>query len=233
MKTNILSRIDFESHYYITESHERLNGLINYLAIMDTQVEHIEIEQSEQLKKDLETIPNSWSDSDQYSFIQWRENEYQQFKSTFAESFRYSFIVLVWLVVEDELKRVCIEIQRRKELAPQKWKSNGVFVQCKEILKKVAGVSVENVAHWSSICDLQKIRDCIVHTSGFVNDSRDKDYLKKLVEGKRFNLQIDDYDGRLRITTEFCKLAVQSTTEFFAEIFDGAGIKILKESEKN
>ena len=232
MGTIDLSLFDFEAYSYISGSQERLSGLANYLAIMEAQVARIEVEQAEQLKKDLKSIPDSWSDADQYSFIQWRENEYQLFEITFAESFRYSFLVLVWLNIEDELKSVCVEIQRRKGLAPQQWKSKGVIEQCKEILKETAGVILTGIPHWSSICDLQKIRDCIVHTSGFVDDSRDKNYLQKLVKREGLNLQIDDYDRRLRISPEYCKLAVQSTKEFFTEIFDSAGIKMWKGSEK-
>jgi len=210
-----LSLLDLESHYYITGFQERLNGLANYFAIMSTQVACIESEQSKQLKKDLENVPDSWSDADQYSFIQWRENEYQQFKSTFAENFRYSFIVLVWLVIEDELKRVCVEVKRRKGL--QNGNRPREISQCKQILKEVGGFDVKNSAHWSGIDDLRKIRNCIVHTSGFVDDS--------IIE--RLNLQIDD-DKRLRVSTEYCELAVQSTTEFFAEVLDGVGIKRLR-----
>ena len=58
-----MSKVDFnlfdiESYYFITESRERLNGLTNYLSIMDKQVARIEFEQFEQLNKDLETIPD-------------------------------------------------------------------------------------------------------------------------------------------------------------------------------
>ncbi len=65
MNETDLSLFDFESHYYTTESQERLSGFANYLAIMDTQVARIESEQFEQLKKDLETVPDSWSYPDQ------------------------------------------------------------------------------------------------------------------------------------------------------------------------
>jgi hypothetical protein len=226
------SLFDFESYYYKTESQERLSSLANYLAIMDMQVARIESEQFEQLNKDLETISDSWSVPDQYSFSQWRENEYHQFKSTFSESFHYSFVVLVWLVIEDELKRVCLEIQRRKELIPQKWEGNSIIKQCKEILKKVAGVPIENITLWSDIDNLQNVRNCIVHTSGFVNESRDKKHLIKLVEAKNPSLQIDNYDGRLRIETEYCQQAVQITGKFLEEIFDRVGFKDWKESDK-
>lgn len=227
-----LSLFDFESHYFLTENRDRLNGLANYLAIMDAQVTRIEAEQAEELKEDLETLPDSWSETDKISFVQWREHQYQQFINTFAESFRYSFIVLIWLVIEDELKRVCVEVQHRKGIVPQQWQSKGVISQCKNVLKDVAGISFQNIAYWSNIRDLQKVRDCIVHTSGFVNSSRDKIYLIRLAEGEN-HLQIDDYDGRLRITNEFCKSAVQSTIDFFTEVFNGAGIKHWKESEKS
>jgi hypothetical protein len=232
MDEHDISIIDIESYFFITENNERLKGLGDYLAIMDTQVTRIEAEQAKKLEEDLQSIPDSLSDEDQSSYIQWREDEYQLFQSTFAKSFRYSFIVLVWLVIEDELKRVCIEIQQRKGLVPQKWKSNGIFDQCKSILKEVAGVSIEKIVHWSSICDLQKIRNCIVHTSGFVNASKDKEHLIKLIERKHLSLQLDDYDGRLQVSSEFCNESIQNTSDFFANVLESAGIKMVKESEE-
>ena len=227
-----MSIIDIESYFFITENKDRLRGLRDYLAIMDAEVARIEAKQSKQLKEDLESIPDSWSGDDQSSYILWRENEYQLFESTFAKSFRYSFIVLVWLVIEDELKRVCIEIQQRKGLVPRPWKSNGVFDQCKSILKEAAGVSCEKIVHWSNICDLQKIRKCIVHTSGFVEASKDKEYLTKLVKRKQLTLQIDDYDRRLQVSSDFCNQAIQDTTEFFSHVLKSAGIKMVKKSEE-
>lgn len=230
MNSTDLSLPDFESYFFTTESMYKLQGLADYLSAMEAQLARLKDEQSAQLKKDLESIPDSWSEIDQYSFVQWREDQYTQFERLFPESFRYSFVVLLWLVIEDELKRVCIEIQRRKGLAPQKWQGNRVVEQCKTILKEISGITDKDIAHWSDICNLQKIRDCVVHTSGLIEESRDRKYLIELVRkvGKEIGLQIE-YD-RLTVGPQYCKLATQNTIEFFTAIFDGVGIRIWKES---
>ena len=144
----------------------------------------------------------------------------------FAENFRYSFIVLVWLVIEDELKRVCLEIRRRKGLELRKLDRNRVFEQCKKILKEDVGIAIANITYWSNICDLRKIRNCIVHTAGFIDrlGDKDKEQLKQLVE-KYLDLHLDDFDQHLRITTEYCTLAIQNTKGFFFELFDQVDIK--------
>ena len=200
---------------------------------MDKQITTIVHEQSEQLRKDIEDIPDTLSGEDQNMYIQYRNDEYQQFEKSFVENFRYSFIVLIWLVIEDELKRVCLEIRSRKGLEKIDWDRRGVIEQCKKILKKDTGIAIDTITHWHSICGLQKIRHCIVHTAGYIDqlgNEKTKDYLKRLVK-KSPDLQLD-YDQHLRITTKYCTLAVQNTKEFFLELFDNVDIKVLKVKSK-
>lgn len=229
MEENTKGYLDIDSYFYLRESHAKFDALEDYLSIMDKQVTTIVHEQSEQRKKDIEDVSDTLNGEDQILYIEHRNAEYEQFERYFAENFRYSFIVLVWLVIEDELKRVCLEIRRRKGLELRKLDRNRVFEQCKKILKEDVGIAIANITYWSNICDLRKIRNCIVHTAGFIDrlGDKDKEQLKQLVE-KYLDLHLDDFDQHLRITTEYCTLAIQNTKGFFFELFDNVDIKYWK-----
>jgi hypothetical protein len=228
MNPTDISLLDFESIYYITECMERLDGLADYLAVMEAQVVSFKAKEAEKLKKDLEGIPDSCSNNDEYSFVQWREHQYRQFEYSIPESYHYSFVVLLWLVVEDELKRVCGEIARRKGApTPSIDRRNGIIKPYMNFLDTTGGLPLRNIAHWHEICHLQKIRNRIVHASGRIDESGDIGYLTRL-KGKHIGLQIDE-EQRLRVEPDYCKLAIRNTIEFFAEILDGVGIKIWKE----
>ena len=64
--------------------------------------------------------------------------------------------------------------------------------------------------------------------SRFNNESSVKDYLKILIERKELGIQMDDFNERLKVTTEYCMLVIQNINKFFTEIFDSVGIKVWK-----
>jgi hypothetical protein len=152
----------------------------------------------------------------------------------FSRSLRFSYIVLLHLMIEDRLKRTCDLILKMKPspLDLLDLKRNNVE-QCMIFLTKAAEIQKIKLSHWQDITDLSKIRDCIVHMSGRLEPSRDKDYLGKLINQKPsyFSLYKDEIfpDEELRVSLKYCIHATSAANQFFQSLFDMIGIKRIED----
>jgi hypothetical protein len=145
----------------------------------------------------------------------------------FPRSLRYSFIVLLYLVIEHQLNQLCDEIKKRRNLPIRSNEMSGdALKRSKVYLEKVAGISIKN---WGTLEDLSKVRNCIVHALGKVELSKDDKYLRLLIK-KNIGLSISDEEsqeqGFLIISAEYCEAAVQIAEQFFDEIFDAADFRL-------
>jgi hypothetical protein len=81
----------------------------------------------------------------------------------------------------------------------------GIGIGRYELYLKSVGMSLGGLSHWTEIRDLQKVRNCIAHSSGDVDDSRDGQFLRRLA-AKGIGLELED-DGDtevLVIRPEYC-----------------------------
>ncbi len=150
-------------------------------------------------------------------------------EDVFARSLHFSFVVLLHLIVEDRLKRTCEYVQKIKALPLQFKDLRGdTLEQCMTFLVKLAGVQREKLSRWQDITDLYKVRNCIVHASGNVGDSRDKDRLEKLASQKPSFFSIYKHliyeEEELRISLGYCIDVTKAAIEFFQSLFDALGI---------
>lgn len=194
------------------------HGLAQYQKTMETHLPVIqELEQSSIEKYRNNESPNTVpfdSMMEEYDWI------YGYF---FPRSLRYSFVVLLFLVTEHQLNQLCDEIKKRQNLPIRANEMSGdALKRSKVYLEKVAGISTKN---WSDIEDLSKVRNCIVHSLGKVELSKDEKHLKQLVK-KNIGLSISDKDsqeeGFLVISADYCEASVNVAKKFFDEIFDAA-----------
>jgi len=90
--------------------------------------------------------------------------------------FRYSCVAMLYTVVERELRRLCSNLEKEKGSAKLKYKDlkGGILEQIPKWCTFCFGLEIASFKEFSEIRDLQKIRDCIVHCNGEVDDSRDK-----------------------------------------------------------
>ena len=193
-------------------------GLVEYQKTMEAQLPIIQQHEQSSIEvfknHDLpDTIPYE-SMMEEYDWI------YEYF---FPRSLRYSFVVLLFLVIEHQLNQLCDEIQKRRNLPIRSSEMSGdALKRSKVYLQKVARVSIKN---WESLEDLSKVRNCIVHTLGKVELSKDAKHLNQLVK-KNIGLAISgedsQEDGFLVVSAEYCESAIRLAKQFFYEIFDAA-----------
>jgi len=146
----------------------------------------------------------------------------ERYEKDFPGKIRYSFIVLLQIIIETRLRAACDEIFKRRELQlTESDMRGGAIDRARLFLERVANVSVADSQLWQELTDLQKIRDCIVHTNGFLAASRDGKRLREIAKCK-VGISLDP-SGSLAIDQEYCRTAVGSARRFFKELFGSAG----------
>jgi len=100
--------------------------------------------------------------------IQLELQEHKQlFHAVLPRYLRYSFIALLWMVVETEGKRLCGKFATRTpapatHLCREKT-ADDLLQTLKKLSELSGGEKTRASASWDALHDLSKIRNCIVH----------------------------------------------------------------------
>jgi hypothetical protein len=205
--------------FFRIDTSNLLDGLAEYLEKLEGQIPAIQFNEKKSLEgwAEIEDVDSDEFDAalDEYKWT------YDYF---FPLSLRYSFVVLLFLVLENQLRMLCDEIMKRRSLNLQAADFSGNALKRSRIyLEKVVGI--ENI-DWEKLEDLSKVRNCIVHTLGKVDLSRDKERLHQLAEqgvGISISAGESPDEGVILITPEYCTQSVANVRKFFDNVFDAAG----------
>lgn len=147
--------------------------------------------------------------------------------------FRYSCIVLLYLVLESKLKEMCEIAHEATPGEPLPDFGQDFVRRCKRYLKDAAGFSSK---HWEHIENLSKIRNCVVHTSGKVEGKHCKqiEQLARVgigiaVSGNERNMPTELLplyleDNMLMIEPQYCRWIIKAVHEFFEEVCDALSL---------
>jgi hypothetical protein len=205
--------------FFRIDTSNLLDGLAEYLEILETQLPDIHTKE----RKSIE----AWAESESVDPAEFDAafDEYQwTYNYFFPRSLCYSFVVLLFLVLENQLGLLCDEIMKRRDLNLQATDFSGsALKRAKTYLEKVVGITGID---WEKVEDLSKVRNCFVHTLGKVELSTDKERLHHLAK-ESFGISISGSDysdaGVILITTEYCANSLVNVRKFFDAIFDAAG----------
>lgn len=225
--------INWDVHRW--ETNFAFDNLKDYLELVESQFETVR--ELERNRTNFAPPPGmseceylEWYD-DYKAEVMFFEDRYER---DFPSKIRYSFIVLLHIVLEERLSATCKEIVKRKGLAvAEKYSKGAALERAKTFLIEVAAINFDKQG-WQELKDFQMIRNCIVHTNGRIEESRDKKRISDLCKrGKG----ISDTDGFLRIEKTFCDRTLQSMSVFFKNLLDSTGFGscqiTMEESETN
>jgi predicted secreted protein len=210
---------DFKIASFSGETSFLFSELADYIWKMRHQLEQLVIKERE--------ITATEFDGDSMRFRQAMES--WKHEHLFPNALHYSFIVLLFITIEDRLKRACDLIHRANNLPLRAKDLRGDSIEQGMIfLEKLASVLRSELSFWPKVSDLVKVRNCIVHTNGHIELSRDKAYLKELIKKNPEHLKVSDHpapeDQLLIIEHSYCMLSTRDAREFFDEICEKAGI---------
>jgi len=205
-------RVDF----FRAETMATLKTVREYLATMEDQLNLLR-ETKEAL---IRTEAKCWEDLD----VDLRE-----FKIVFNEIFprclRYSFVVFLYSVMETQLDALCNEIRKRRGLPEELRDKRTPLERCKDFISKSFGIDFGKTPTWEALTVLEKVRDCIAHTGGRVEDSRDRDFLE--IKAKAgIGLAFSDHSiskGRIIVEHKFCADTSDAAISFFGMVFERTG----------
>ena len=183
-----------------------------YFALIEKALTEAFVKEEQSLRKLFDT-----GDDDEWGeFRAEMDIVEHSFEDDLIPSHRYSFVVLLHVLLETTLRSVCLEIQKERGLSISLGDLAGSPMdKVHKFLTKVVGCSVPS--EWNQLRNLQVVRDCIVHTHGLVKDSRDKESLTKLAsQGDGLAINQDD---RLVIEPQFCTTNLNHLKDFFAALF--------------
>lgn len=205
----------FDGVTHRSETLSLLRDLSDYLNTLEEGLGKVDEEKSRRF--DLHS-----GNVDDESNTSWELEEHSlRFGIKFPNMLRYSFIVLLFILFEQRTRSLCKEVRDRKNSLILKLNDlNGGFVERVTLfLTKVVSLLPEDSVHWKELEILQKVRDCIVHTNGFLPDSRDRDFLAKFVTSK---IGISCFDDYLTLEYEFCETMLKSVKNFFDTVYNAA-----------
>ena len=222
-----------DTAFFRNLSRATFNSLSEYRETMESKLGSMKEEDRKRIEEDLKKL--ELSDEDEYR--EWdlaMQNHTATFDMLFANFFRYSFIVLLYLIFEDWLYRLCVavhDIKGYKESPPTP--SRDILNTYKNYLVK-AGVKAEG-GLWQDISDFNKVRNCIAHNSGCVKRSRYEPRLRTMAQ-KAIGIGISSYENRgeieplylendmLIIEPQYCESVVQDIKQLFEKLCDAASL---------
>jgi hypothetical protein len=172
----------------------------------------------------------------------------------FPLALNYSFVTLIFITLETRLLKTCNLLYESRNF-PLKAKdlAGSGLERYINFLTKLVSIPLISLTHWPQISALTIIRNCIVHTSGFLENSRDEKALRHLVQNKSYlanthrnkvtEVRLDntnrryspeigienlDEGERLIINLGYSQVSCSYAREFLQEIFEKANLPCIK-----
>ena len=214
-----------------------IDGLAKYYEIVESKIQTAKEEERVHIREKIKSMRLDLEGE----LVEWdiaRQEHEMTFDMLLPNYFRYSCMVLLYLVVENKLKEFCEVAQSVKNnLPPPPQPKHGIVNEYKKYLSNTVGLFSKR---WDAVRDLNKIRNCIVHASGKVKDSSDKEYLRRLansekgiiINGTREQLREDLRplyleDDMLMLKPEYCREIIQKMRDLFEELCDALSLSKL------
>lgn len=213
-----MSAIDWRQ----TDTFSLISSLRRYATSMEAQMELLRQEEQRALK----SLFGEYQTEDEIGeFRTHTQHLEDQFDLNLKVTMRYSFVVFTHIVFETRLRVFCDDVWREKMLPVkiEDFRESRGLERAKIYLTTHAQMDFGRMPSWCRLMVLQKIRDCIVHTNGFVEKSRDRVALKAAA-AKSCGMSLDD-EGRLLLSKDFCQQSLSDLENFFRDIFTHAGWK--------
>jgi hypothetical protein len=144
----------------------------------------------------------------------------------FARSLRYSYIVLLLMILENQLDLLCDYLRESHDLPIRVSKLRGDLIERYKTYFKVARLPEANI-NWAQVEELHIVRNCLVHTLGHLELSQDEARLRGIIARDQGILvdNPDSDDAALMLQSEYCTQGVDHVDRFLTSLYDAAGFE--------
>jgi hypothetical protein len=172
--------ISLDTAFFRDLSSATFNTLAEFHSSMESQLSSAKTRERENINRQIEAL-GLIGDERYVEYGSAMEGYEAKYEMLFTNFFRFSYITLLALALEDWLARLCRAVQDIKKLLegpPQP--QRGIVASFRSYLEE-AGVLIED-GLWEAARDLYSVRNCVVHHSGNVlcSSSRDRQRIESL-----------------------------------------------------
>ncbi len=199
---------------------DTINTFSELLAYFDGLYDHVE-EEKLNLYINLQETPGL-----EKTF--WGIAKSHRFEQFWPRMLTYSFITILFSFAEINLEQTCELLFIRDRLSDRGKNMNvngypGGITKCMDYLDDYLHIKRDNISQWPKIVALNKIRDCIVHTAGRLEKSRDRKYLENLLRKHPKEITLTDHpvleERQILLDFDYCRGLCISTSHFFEDLF--------------
>jgi hypothetical protein len=211
-----------------------ISGLMQYYETIEDQLKGIKQHEKQKIHEYLQEL-----DVDFEEYLAEREIANQEYAATFemlfTNFFRFSCVILLYLVIEDKLQELCRAAKIvRKASAPVPDHPRSPIKEYKDYLKKE--ISLINI-DWSKVDELNKVRNCIVHHSGRADNRKDPFLYSMAGKVPGFHINSREYQSiegieplyleeeMIVLDKIYCQQAIQEIGALFEQICDAIPLR--------
>ncbi len=187
----------------------------------------------ERFWRDTEELVSTDADRHQHAHgPKWRAETEEEIAELFAQiraircvhdevitpTFRYAVVITLFALFEREIRRAgdTFAAETKRPISYRNVRG-GHCEHVRKFMRQHAGFDLAGLPGYEEICDLQKVRDCLVHCYGDAELSRDCDYLLKL-SSPRIGLEVDR-GIEIVVLPAFLERSVEAIRDFFHALF--------------
>jgi|SRR3989304_2829480 len=165
-----------------------------------------------------------WDDREYEGWEQslW-EDHHNRFEIGVPKIFRYAVASLLHTAIEYGIRTIAIhEAERLKTPFRPDELRGAPLERYKLFLSRSCNIDFGTIAEWENITILQKVRDCIVHCAGFLDQSADAKFLRSLAERDSSGISLSEefiWEGAvLEVGPKFITDSLDSASGLFDEL---------------
>lgn len=137
------------------------------------------------------------------------------FNEEFPMVMRYGHLIALYSFAEQRLRSICKEVGKRKNLAN---KLSGPYVRDSKKFLVNADTRIDKIGEWKEIDELAKVRNCIAHASGFVEEDDKPERIKTIV-GNTSGLSLNG-QNRILVEDSYVESTFELLRNLVSEILD-------------
>lgn len=157
---------------------------------------------------------NGLSDEERMEVDDYFSDDYYIIEEVHIYLYRKSILICIYSFLENSMYILCHHLYSiyKYPVKVDDLKGDGI-VRAKEYLEKLASVDFSELnKEWSNLIALNKIRNCIVHSEGDIESSKNIDKLKNIINNSSsLSLKNDRY---IKIEKEFINFCIDQVESF-------------------
>ena len=200
-----------------------ISAIRKYLELMEKQMPIVQEMEFAALEADRPEGDDEEDRSIHSSIVTYTEN---LFEEDLVPTMRYSFIIFLHTVFETRLRDFCdrVRLEQNHRISVADLRGSAID-QARDYLTKLAAIPVADYPEWSQLKNFQKIRDCIVHTYGFIHAGEDRFASVKRIIDSDPDLTLN-HRSRISPGSKFCERHLANVESFLNRIMTALGWKI-------